>query len=62
MTTLHQDPMVVGTYVWQFCDTRTCRKMGLDRARTYNNKGILNEFRKPKMAYYTVRKIYKGLK
>ena len=62
MTTLHKDPMVVGTYVWQFCDTRTCRKMGLDRARTYNNKGILNEYRKPKMAYYTVRNIYKGKK
>lgn len=59
MTTLKQDPMVVGMYVWQFCDTRTCRKMGLDRARTYNNKGILNEYRKPKMAYYTVKRLYK---
>lgn len=59
MNVFFADPMVAGMYVWQFCDTRTCRKMGLDRARTYNNKGILNEYRKPKMAYYTVRKLYK---
>lgn len=62
MTTLHNDPMVAGMYVWQFCDTRTCRKMGLDRARTYNNKGILNEYRKPKMSYYTVKRLYKEFK
>ena len=54
----HADPMVAGFYIWQFCDIRTCRQMGLDRARSYNNKGILNEYRKPKMAYYTVKKAY----
>ncbi len=58
MDVFFNDPMVAGMYVWQFCDIRTCRKMGLDRARTYNNKGILNEYRKPKMAYYTVKKMY----
>lgn len=62
MTTLYNDSMVAGMYVWQFCDTRTCRKMGLDRARTYNNKGILNEYRKPKMSYYTVKRLYKEFK
>ena len=54
----HADPIVAGFYLWQFCDIRTCRQMGLDRARSYNNKGILNEYRKPKMAYYTVKKAY----
>lgn len=58
LRTFHADPMVAGFYIWQFCDMRTCRKMGLDRARSYNNKGILNEYRKPKMAYYTVKKAY----
>lgn len=56
--TFHDDPMVAGFYIWQFCDMRTCRQMGLDRARSYNNKGILNEYRKPKMAYYAVKKVY----
>lgn len=54
----HEDPMVTGFYIWQFCDMRTCRQMGLDRARSYNNKGILNEYRKPKMAYHAVKKAY----
>lgn len=56
----HADSMVCGFYIWQFCDMRTCRQMGLDRARSYNNKGILNEYRKPKMAYHTVKKCYHG--
>lgn len=58
LNAFHRDPMVAGFYIWQFCDMRTCRQMGLDRARSYNNKGILNEYRKPKMAYYAVRKAY----
>ena len=56
--TFHDDPMVTGFYIWQFCDMRTCRQMGLDWARSYNNKGILNECRKPKMAYYAVKKAF----
>lgn len=60
LKTFHADPMVCGFYIWQFCDMRTCRQMGLDRARSYNNKGILNEYRKPKQAYYAVKKCYKA--
>lgn len=51
----HKTPAIAGWYIWQFCDMRTCREMGNDRARGFNNKGILNEYRKPKMAYLTVR-------
>ena len=54
----HKDPMVAGFYIWQFCDARTCLEAGLNRARGFNNKGILNEYRKPKAAYYAVRKLY----
>lgn len=52
------DDMVCGCYIWQFCDIRTSEEMGLNRARSFNNKGILNEYRKPKQAYNTVRKLY----
>jgi len=58
LNAFHNDPMVAGTYIWQFCDIRTCRQMGLDRARSYNNKGILNEYRRPKQAYHTVKRLY----
>lgn len=49
----------VGSYVWQFSDIRTSKEMGLNRARGFNNKGIVNEYRRPKLAYGAVRKAYK---
>ena len=54
----HEDPAVVGTYIWQFCDIRTCAEMGLDRARGFNNKGVLNEYRRPKLSYGVVKELY----
>lgn len=54
----HEDPMVVGFYIWHFADARTCQEAGLSRARGFNNKGLLNEYRKPKAAYYAVRDLY----
>lgn len=57
----HRDPMFQGCYVWQFCDIRTAEEVGLNRARGFNNKGILNEYRKPKTAYFTVRKAFRRI-
>lgn len=54
----HRDPMCCGFFIWQFCDIRTCLEAGINRARGFNNKGILNEHRKPKAAYYKVRELY----
>lgn len=58
LTVFHEHPAVRGTFIWQFCDIRTCAEAGLSRARGYNNKGIMNEHRRPKAAYYTVRDCY----
>ena len=54
----HSHPAVVGAFVWQFADIRTCLAAGINRARGFNNKGILNEYRKPKLAYHAVRQCY----
>lgn len=54
----HENEAVVGSFIWQFCDMRTCLQAGLNRARGYNNKGIVNEYRKPKMAYYEAKKLF----
>ena len=54
----HRDPMIVGSYIWQMCDIRTSREMGLNRARGYNNKGLLNEYRNPKAAYFAAKACY----
>ena len=55
----HKDPMIVGSLIWQFTDIRTSREMGTDRARGYNNKGILNEHRNPKAAYFAARERFR---
>lgn len=55
----HRDPMIVGSYIWQMCDIRTSREMGLNRARGYNNKGLLNEYRNPKAAYFAAQACYR---
>jgi beta-glucuronidase len=52
------DEKIVGTYIWQMCDTRTSPDAGLTRARGYNNKGVLNEYRCPKASYFAVKDIY----
>ena len=58
----HKHPAVSGSFIWQFCDIRTCPEMGFTRARGYNNKGIMNEHRRPKSAYYAVKKCYNSFK
>ena len=56
------DEKIVGTFIWQFADIRTSREAGISRARGYNNKGLLNEYRNPKEAYFVVRDIYRAAK
>ena len=53
----HVDPMITGSFVWHFADIRTSQG-ALDRARGYNNKALLNEYRAPKAAYFAVRELY----
>lgn len=55
----HRDPMIAGFYVWQYCDIRTAKEMGLNRARSFNNKGVVNEYRRPKAAYHAIRRKYR---
>ena len=50
------DPMICGAYIWQFADIRSQNQ--LNRARGFNNKGVVNEYRKPKLAYYAVKEKY----
>ena len=51
-----------GTFVWQFCNIRTSPSMDINRARYFNNKGIVDEYRNPKAAYFKVREIYGKIK
>lgn len=58
----HSDDRVIGFFPWQMCDGRTSQEMGLNRARGYNNKGVLSEYRRPKMAYNTLSELYNKYK
>ncbi|WP_407272287.1 glycoside hydrolase family 2 protein [Radiobacillus sp. PE A8.2] len=62
----NNDPKIVGTFVWQFADIRADLQSHQphfrDRARGFNNKGLVNEYRKPKQAFRVVREIYKNSK
>ena len=58
----HTHPAVAGSFIWQFFDMRTCIQAGLNRARGFNNKGLMNEFRKPKLAYHAAQKCYNSFK
>lgn len=51
----HAHEAVCGFFIWQFSDVRSCKEMGFSRARGFNNKGVLNENRRPKAAYYAIQ-------
>ncbi|MEM0964581.1 MAG: glycoside hydrolase family 2 TIM barrel-domain containing protein [Verrucomicrobiota bacterium] len=50
---------VAGVGLWQFCDCRTYNGCeALKRPRSFNNKGNLDEYRRPKLAYPAVKRIW----
>ncbi len=56
-------PDIVGVAVWQFCDCRVTGNRWSGRPRTMNNKGTVDEFRRPKLAYEIVkRRFHKRMK
>jgi beta-glucuronidase len=50
------NPDVVGAVIWQFCDVRVTDGWWKARPRSMNNKGIVDEYRRPKLAYDTVKR------
>lgn len=47
-----------GVYVWQFCDIRISEEWRGGRPRTMNNKGVVDEYRRPKLCYETVKELF----
>lgn len=48
----------MGVYIWQFCDVRVSSEWFDGRPREMNNKGIVDEYRRPKLAYEKVKEIF----
>ncbi len=56
------DDRITGLALWQFCDGRTYSdSRALTRPRAFNNKGLYDEYRRPKMAVETVRAAFRGM-
>ena len=51
-----------GVCIWQYCDMLAEPSIQLFRPRGYNNKGIVDEYRRPKKAYDTVRNHFRSWK
>lgn len=47
-----------GVYIWQFCDIRVSEEWSGARPQTMNNKGIANEYRRRKLSYDVVKRIF----
>ncbi len=50
---------ICGALIWQFCDMNTQNADYLGKPRGFNNKGIVNEYRLPKTAFFTIKELYK---
>ena len=48
---------ISGVALWMFADSRSF-VFGLNRVRGFNNKGSLDEYRRPKLGYDAVKKIF----
>ena len=61
ITAVLSKPEVSGMFIWQFCDCRVTPGWFKTRPRSQNNKGIVDEYRRPKLAYQAVKRLYHEL-
>lgn len=47
-----------GIFIWQYCDVRISKEWFASRPRTMNNKGVVDEYRRRKLSYETVKNLY----
>jgi beta-glucuronidase len=57
LSELEARPAYCGVTLWQYCDCRTfANSYALKRPRAFNNKGLYDEYRRPKLAVEVVKK------
>jgi beta-glucuronidase len=49
-------PRVTGIFIWQYCDVRVTEDWFHQRPRCMNNKGAVDEYRRPKLAYEVIKR------
>lgn len=55
-----KEERISGVFIWQFADCRVTEEgeWFKTRARCHNNKGVVDEFRRPKLSYDIVKKMF----
>ncbi|WP_141504937.1 glycoside hydrolase family 2 protein [Paenibacillus luteus] len=55
-------PFISGMFIWQYCDCRVTEGTDwlITRAGTQNSKGIVDRYRRPKLAYSVVQRYFKA--
>lgn len=49
---IQKDDILQGVFLWMYCDSKTySNPTGQARARGYNNKGLVDEYRRPKLSW-----------
>jgi beta-glucuronidase len=51
-------PRLCGAIIWQFCDVRVDEAWAMARPRCINDKGLVDDHRRPKLAYAAVRRLF----
>lgn len=52
------EDIISGGFIWQFHDNRVMPSLAITRPREFNNKGIMDGYRNPKMAYHMIKKFF----
>jgi beta-glucuronidase len=51
-------PRLCGAFIWQWCDVRVDNEWAVRRPAVINDKGVVDGFRRPKMAYQVVKELF----
>lgn len=49
-------PRVTGAFIWQFCDVRVDEDRAMSRPRAINDKGAVDDYRRPKLVVETIKR------
>lgn len=58
ITACMANPEVTGVILWQFADVRVDESWFPGRPKCMNNKGLVDEYRRPKLSYATVKELF----
>ena len=56
--TMLKNPACSGVFLWQYADCRVTEEWAMHRPKTHNNKGVVDEYRRPKMSYAVVKELF----